>query len=112
MKAGAVEFLTKPFRSRSLLEAIHAAIERDRSAHKARSESEELRERHEQLTAREREVMTLVVTGMLNKQVAGQLATTERTIKFHRANIMQKMQVESLADLVRIAEKLGVSGKH
>ena len=111
MKAGAVEFLTKPFRGQSLLEAIHSAIERDRSAHKQRSESEELRGRYEQLTAREREVMTLVVTGMLNKQVAGQLATTERTIKFHRANIMQKMQVESLADLVRMAEKLGVSVK-
>jgi FixJ family two-component response regulator len=111
MKAGAVEFLTKPFRSRSLLDAIHAAIERDRSAYKERSESGELRERHKQLTAREREVMTLVVAGMLNKQVAGELATTERTIKFHRANIMQKMQAESLADLVRIAEKLGVSGK-
>jgi FixJ family two-component response regulator len=112
MKAGAVEFLTKPFRSRSLLEAIHAAIERDRTAHKERLESEELRQRYEQLTAREREVMTLVVAGMLNKQVAGELATTERTIKFHRANIMQKMQVESLADLVRIAGRLGVSGKH
>jgi FixJ family two-component response regulator len=111
MKAGAVEFLTKPFRSRSLLEAIHSAIERDRAAHKERSESEELRERYEQLTAREREVMTLVVTGMLNKQVAGELTTTERTIKFHRANIMQKMLADSLADLVRIAEKLGVSSK-
>lgn len=111
MKAGAVEFLTKPFRSRSLLEAIQSAIERDRSAHKQRSESEELRERYEQLTAREREVMVLVVAGLLNKQVAGELATTERTIKFHRANIMQKMQVESLADLVRMAEKLGVSNK-
>jgi FixJ family two-component response regulator len=112
MKAGAVEFLTKPFRSQNLLEAIRSAIERDRSAHKERSESGELRERYEQLTPREREVMTLVVTGMLNKQVAGELATTERTIKFHRAHIMQKMQAESLADLVRMAEKLGVSGKH
>jgi FixJ family two-component response regulator len=93
------------------LEAIHAAIERDRSAGKERSESEELSERYKQLTAREREVMTLVVTGMLNKQVAGELTTTERTIKFHRANIMQKMHAESLADLVRIAEKLAVSSK-
>jgi FixJ family two-component response regulator len=111
MKAGAVEFLTKPFRSRSLLGAIHAAIERDRSAHQERSESGELHQCYGELTPREREVMTLVVTGMLNKQVAGELATTERTIKFHRAHIMQKMQAESLAALVRMAEKLGISGK-
>ena len=110
MKAGAVEFLTKPFRSRSLLEAVRAAIETDRSAHKARSETGELRQRYEQLTPREREVMALVVAGQLNKQVASELATTERTIKFHRAHIMQKMGVESLADLVRMAEKLGACG--
>ena len=112
MKAGAVEFLTKPFRSRSLLEAVRAAIERDRSAHKARSETGELRQRYEQLTPREREVMALVAAGQLNKQAAGELATTERTIKFHRAHIMQKMGVESLADLVRMAEKLGVSSQN
>jgi len=111
MKAGAVEFLTKPFRSRSLLEAVRAAIERDRSAHKSRSETGELRQRYEQLTPREREVMALVVAGQLNKQVASELSTTERTIKFHRANIMQKMGVASLADLVRMVEKLGVSGE-
>ena len=109
MKAGAVEFLTKPFRSRSLLDAVRAAIERDRSAHKERSETGELRQRYEQLTPREREVMALVATGLLNKQVAGELATTERTIKFHRAHIMQKMHAESLADLVRMTEKLGIS---
>jgi FixJ family two-component response regulator len=108
MKAGAVEFLTKPFRSRGLLDAVRAALERDRSAHKERSETEELRERYAQLTPREREVMALVTAGMLNKQAAGELATTERTIKFHRAHIMQKMRAESLADLVRTAEKLGV----
>ena len=107
MKAGAVEFLTKPFRSRGLLDAIRAALERDRSAHKERSEAGELRQRYEQLTPREREVMALVAAGLLNKQVAGELATTERTIKFHRAHIMQKMHAESLADLVRMAEKLG-----
>jgi FixJ family two-component response regulator len=112
MKAGAVEFLTKPFRSRSLLDAVHSAIARDRSSHQERSESEGLRERYEQLTPREREVMPLVAAGLLNKQVAGELTTTERTIKFHRAHIMQKMQAESLADLVRMTEKLGVSTRH
>ncbi len=111
MKAGAVEFLTKPFRSRGLLDAVHAALERDRSAHKERTEIGELRERYGQLTPREREVMALVATGLLNKQAAGELATTERTIKFHRAHIMQKMRAESLADLVRMAEKLGVSSQ-
>jgi FixJ family two-component response regulator len=109
MKAGAVEFLIKPFRSRTLLDAVLAAIERDRSAHKQRSESEELRQRYEQLTPREREVMPLVAAGLLNKQVAGELSTTERTIKFHRAHIMKKMCAESLADLVRMVEKLGIS---
>jgi len=109
MKAGAVEFLTKPFRSRVLLDAIRAAIERDRSALQKQSETRELRERYEQLTPREREVMTLVAKGLLNKQVAGELSTTEATIKFHRAHIMQKMRANSLADLIRMVEKLGSS---
>ena len=108
MKAGAVEFLTKPFRSRALLDAVRAAIERDLSAHKARSETGELRQRYEQLTPREREVMALVVAGQLNKQAASELATTERTIKFHRANIMHKMRAGSLAELVRLAGILGL----
>jgi FixJ family two-component response regulator len=111
MKAGAVEFLTKPFRGRSLLDAIRAAIERDRSTHKERSETGELRQHYEQLTPREREVMALVAAGMLNKQIASQLATTERTVKFHRAHIMQKMGASSLADLVRMVEKLGPSSR-
>jgi FixJ family two-component response regulator len=109
MKAGAVEFLTKPFRSRVFLDAIRAAIERDRSALQKQSETRELRERYEQLTPREREVMTLVAEGLLNKQVAAQLSTTEATIKFHRAHIMQKMCANSLADLIRMVEKLGTS---
>jgi len=112
MKAGAAEFLTKPFRSHVLLDAVRAAIERARSAHKERSEAQELSQHYEQLTPREREVMALVVAGMLNKQVAGELDTAERTIKFHRANIMQKMGATSLADLVRMAEKLAISSQH
>jgi len=112
MKAGAVEFLTKPFRSRGLLDAVRAAIERDRLAQKEQSETGELRERYEQLTPREREVMVRVAAGLLNKQVASELATTERTIKFHRAHIMQKMRAESLPDLVRMAEKLGAPSHH
>jgi FixJ family two-component response regulator len=109
MKAGAVEFLTKPFRSRSLLDAIRAAIDRDRAASNERSEIEALRQRYQQLTPREREVLLLVAAGLLNKQVAGKLATTERTIKFHRAHIMQKTHAESVADLVRMVEKLGIA---
>jgi FixJ family two-component response regulator len=109
MKAGAVEFLTKPFSRRALLNAIGTAIERDRAAHRARREAADLRERYAQLTPREREVMALVVAGILNKQIAGELATTERTIKFHRAHIMEKMQADSLAELVRMANRLGIA---
>lgn len=111
MKAGAVEFLTKPFRGGVLLDAIRAAIERDRSRLQKQSEIRELRECYEQLTPREREVMTLVANGLLNKQVADKLSTSEATIKFHRAHIMQKMRADSLADLIRKAEKLGASSQ-
>jgi FixJ family two-component response regulator len=108
MKAGAIEFLTKPYRKNDLLEAIRASIERDRASRKARLEAGALRQRYEQLTPREREVMALVVAGLLNKQIAGELATSERTIKFHRAHIMQKMEAESLAELVQMAGQLGI----
>jgi len=109
MKAGAVEFLTKPVRPRDLLAAIGAAIERDRGAQQARLETEALRQRYARLTPREREVMALVVGGQLNKQIAGELATSERTVKFHRAHVMEKMAAGSLAELVQIAGQLGVA---
>ena len=111
MKAGAFEFLTKPVRKQALIDAIRVALDRDRVSHAERDEARTLRERYEQLTPREREVLALVVAGLLNKQIAGELATTERTIKFHRAHIMQKMGAESLAALVRMASQLGVAAK-
>jgi FixJ family two-component response regulator len=111
MKGGAVEFLTKPFGPRHLLDAVRTAIERDRDKLKQRTEVAQLRRRYDLLTPREREVLALLVVGLLNKQIAGQLFTTERTIKFHRAHIMQKMRAESLADLVRMAQKLGLMGQ-
>jgi FixJ family two-component response regulator len=109
MKAGAVEFLTKPARSRDLLAAIRAAIERDRASHQARRELDALRERYARLTGREREVMALVVAGRLNKQIASELSTSERTVKFHRAHIMEKMEADSVAELVRMAGQLGLA---
>src|SRR5207302_190513 len=108
MKAGAVEFLTKPFVDRDLLDAIQQAIKRDRAARRQRAGMAELHARYESLTPREREVLELVVSGLLNKQVAAELGISEITIKVHRAQVMQKMQAESLADLVRMSEKLGV----
>lgn len=111
MKAGAVEFLTKPAPPHDLLGAIRAAIDRDRSRRRERLEAGELRRRYERLTPRERQVLTLVVAGLLNKQIAGELATSERTVKFHRAHIMEKMKAESLAELVRLASRLGVSSR-
>ena len=109
MKAGAVEFLTKPFRNQELLDAIQQALERDRTTRDQRAKNEELHTRYDSLTSREREVMTLVVAGLLNKQIAGELGTSETTVKNHRHQIMEKMGADSLAELVKMAYKLGIA---
>jgi len=108
MKAGAVEFLTKPFRDQDLLDAVRSGIQLDRQGRKERAELAELRDGLRQLTPREREVMSLVVAGLINKQIALRLGTSEKTIKIHRSHVMQKMRADSLADLVRMSQKLGI----
>ena len=111
MKAGAMEFLTKPFRGQVLLDAIHKGIERDRAVRHEQSKVAALRQRLGALTPREREVMEFVISGLLNKQIASTLNASERTIKIHRGQVMRKMQADSLPDLVRMAEKLGISAR-
>lgn len=108
MKAGAIEFLTKPVDEQDLLNAIQEAIERDRRTRQRRADVRDLRDRYESLTSREQEVMQQVVSGLLNKQIAAELRITEDTVKFHRGHMMRKMRAGSLAELVRMAENLGI----
>jgi FixJ family two-component response regulator len=111
IKEGAVEFLAKPFRDQELLDAIQHALEIDRAARQERSRVAEVRRRYESLTKREREVMRLVVSGLLNKQIAGELGSSEVTVKMHRGQVMRKMKAQSLVQLVRMAEKIGITGE-
>jgi FixJ family two-component response regulator len=108
MKAGAVEFLTKPFRDQDLLDAVQQAVDRDRATRVAEGQQAETRARYESLSPREREVMGLVVSGLLNKQIAGTLGTSEATVKMHRGHMMQKMKADSVVELARMAERLAI----
>ena len=109
LKSGAVEFLTKPFRDQDLLDAIQQALQRDRAERDRQAEIHDLQERYGALTAREQQVMALVVSGMLNKQIASEIGASEATVKIHRGNVMRKMKTGSVVDLVRIADKLKLS---
>jgi RNA polymerase sigma factor (sigma-70 family) len=106
MKAGAIEFLTKPYRDQDLLDAVRVALERDRARREEEKDLTDLRQRFESLTPREQEVISMVVSGKLNKQIAGELGTAENTVKVHRSRAMEKMNAQSFADLVRMIEKL------
>jgi FixJ family two-component response regulator len=108
MKAGAIEFLTKPFRDQDLLDAIHIALEKDRAWRQRDAEIAELQTRFESLTPRERQVLPLVVSGRLNKQIAAELGTSEAAAKVHRSQLMRKMHANSLPELVRMAQKIGI----
>jgi FixJ family two-component response regulator len=110
MKEGAVEFLTKPFREQELLDAVQQALATDRAAREQRARAAEVRSRYESLTAREREVMELVISGRPNKQIAGALGTSEVTVKMHRGQVMRKMKADSVVDLLRMVEAIGVVG--
>ena len=111
MKAGAVEFLTKPFRDQDLLDAVHEAVERDREARSRETEMADLHRRYATLTIREQQVLGFVVCGLINKQIAAEIGISEATVKLHRGRLMDKMQAESLADLISTAQKLGVTAK-
>ncbi len=106
MKAGAIEFLTKPYRDQDVLDAVRIALERDRARREQEKEVTDLQQRFDSLTPREQKVISMVVSGMLNKQIAGQLGTAENTVKVHRSRAMEKMNAQSVADLVRMIEKL------